>query len=125
MKKEKHYQRSPVNQTGDYELYHIRVLDGIRAVSVLIVAWYHIWQQSWLEPVFLDFSLDWLVRNGSILVDLLILLSGFCLFLPHARAMVYGDKPDTTGEFYIKRVARIAPSYYVSLLIVQIGRAHV
>lgn len=117
-KKEKMFKWSPVSMAGDYEIYHIRVLDGIRAVAILIVAWYHFWQQSWLAPVIGNLDLDWLVRNGSILVDLLILLSGFCLFLPHARAMVYGDRTDTAGGFYIKRLARIAPSYYASLLIV-------
>lgn len=117
-KRKKSIKQSPAEMAGDYEIYHIRVLDGIRAVAILIIAWYHFWQQSWLAPVVGDFSLDWLVRNGSILVDMMILLSGFCLFLPYARDMVYGDKTDTAGGFYIKRVARIAPSYYLSLLIV-------
>lgn len=110
--------KSPAELAGDYEVVHIGVLDGIRAVSILIIAWYHFWQQSWLAPVVGEFSLDWLVRNGSILVDLMILLSGFCLFLPYARDMVYGDQTDTAGEFYIKRVARIVPSYYLSILFV-------
>lgn len=109
---------SPAEMAGDYEIYHIKVLDGIRAVAIGIIVWYHFWQQSWLSPVWGDFSLDWLVRNGSILVDMMILLSGFCLFLPYAREMVYGEKTASAGEFYIKRVARIAPSYYVSLLLV-------
>lgn len=114
----KKIKRSPAELAGDYEVIHIKVLDGIRAVAILIIVWYHFWQQSWLAPVLGDLNLDWLIRNGSILVDLMILLSGFCLFLPYARAMVYGDTTDTAGEFYIKRVARIAPSYYLSILIV-------
>lgn len=117
-KKAKVVKQSPAELAGDYEVVHIRVLDGIRAVAILIIAWYHFWQQSWLAPVMGECSLDWLVRNGSILVDLMILLSGFCLFLPYARDMVYGDRTDTPREFYIKRVARIAPSYYLSILIV-------
>ncbi len=102
----------------DYEIYHIKVLDGIRAVAILIIAWYHIWQQSWLSPSCGMLSLDWLVRNGSILVDMMILLSGFCLFLPYARQMVYGGETDSAGRFYMKRIARIFPSYYLSILIV-------
>lgn len=116
--KKKSQSLSPAEMAGDYEIYHIKVLDGIRAIAILIIAWYHIWQQSWLTPALGDLSLDWLVRNGSILVDMMILLSGFCLFLPYAREMVYGEKTASAGEFYIKRVARIAPSYYVSLLLV-------
>ena len=106
------------SRKNDYDVYHVGVLDGIRAIAILIIVWYHIWQQSWLEPAIGPINLDWLVRNGSILVDMMILLSGFCLFLPYAREMVLGEKTGHCREFYIKRVARIVPSYYVSLLIV-------
>ncbi len=114
----KQQQKSPVLLTGEYDVHYIGVLDGMRAIAILIIAWYHIWQQSWLMPIAGAVNLDWLVRNGSILVDMMILLSGFCLFLPYAREMVLGGKAGTCGEFYMKRVARIVPSYYVSLLIV-------
>ena len=114
----KQQQKSPVLLTGEYDVHYIGVLDGMRAIAILIIAWYHIWQQSWLMPIAGAVNLDWLVRNGSILVDMMILLSGFGLFLPYAREMVLGGKTGTCGEFYMKRVARIVPSYYVSLLIV-------
>ena len=114
----KRRKQSPAELAGDYEIYRIGVLDGIRAIAIFLVAWYHIWQQSWLQPLTEHVNLDWLVRNGSILVDMMILLSGFCLFLPYARDMVYGDKTDTVSGFYVKRVARIVPSYYLSVLIV-------
>lgn len=93
-------------------------LDGIRAVAVLMVVWYHFWQQSWLMPVAGPVNLDWMPRNGAICVDLMILLSGFCLFLPYARNMFREEKDPSAGQFYRKRAARIMPSYYVSLLIV-------
>ena len=111
----KRRKQSPAELAGDYEIYHIGVLDGIRVIAIFLVAWYHIWQQSWLQPLTEHVNLDWLVRNGSILVDMMILLSGFCLFLPYARDMVYGDKTDTVPGFYVKRVARIVPSYYLSV----------
>lgn len=107
----------PVNPTGN-NTKHIPVLDGLRAVAILIVVWYHFWQQSWLMPIVGDFNLDWLPRNGAILVDFMILLSGFCLFLPYAREMIYGETADGALRFYRKRIARIAPSYYISILIV-------
>ncbi len=116
--RKKSVKQSPAELAGDYEIYHIRVLDGIRAAAILIIAWYHFWQQSWMAPVAGDLNLDWLVRNGSILVDMMILLSGFCLFLPYARDMVYEDNTDRPTAFYIKRIARIAPSYYLSVLLV-------
>lgn len=101
-----------------YELRRIGVLDGIRAAAVILVVWYHFWQQSWIVPAAGTLNLDWLVRNGAIAVDMMILLSGFCLFLPYARSMVYGEKELTGKEFYIRRAARILPSYYVSVLLI-------
>ena len=101
-----------------YSAYYIDVLDGIRALSVLIVVWFHFWQQSWLMPIVGDFNIDWIPRNGAILVDMMILLSGFCLFLPYAREMVYGEKAPKATTFYVKRVARIMPSYYLSIFLI-------
>ena len=103
-----------------YEINHIRELDGIRALFIIIVAWYHIWQQSWLSPSLGSFSLEWLIRNGSIFVDGLILLSGFCLFLPYARSIVYKAPYPNTKTFYLNRIARIVPSYLFAILIVLI-----
>ncbi|MBR2027682.1 MAG: acyltransferase [Oscillospiraceae bacterium] len=105
------------NTNLNYQINHIDVLDGIRAVTILIIVWYHIWQQSWIMPVWGDVNIDWIPRNGAICVDMMILLSGFCLFLPYAKEMVYGIKTSGTKEFYLKRAARIMPSYYMSVLI--------
>lgn len=107
-----------LSQKMEYDTCRIEALDGIRAVAILLVVWFHFWQQSWLIPVAGRFNLDWLVRHGSLAVDLMILLSGFCLFLPHARNMVYGEKLITPGQFYKKRFARIAPVYYISIVII-------
>lgn len=82
-----------------YDTGHIGVLDGIRVFAIGIVAWFHFWQQSWLSPQIGSISLDWLVRTGYLLVDMMILLSGFCLFLPYARAMVYGERQQPLSAF--------------------------
>ena len=66
---------------SDYDTKHIKVLDGIRALAILIIVWYHIWQQSWLIPRIGSFSLDFIPRYGFILVDMLILLSSFKVYL--------------------------------------------
>lgn len=104
--------------SSGYEIRHIGVLDGIRALAIIIVVWFHFWQQSWLIPSVGEVSLDWLPRTGYLLVDCMILLSGFCLFLPYARGMVYGEKTAPASTFYMKRVARIMPSYYVAVLVI-------
>ena len=95
-------------------------LHGFRAILCLIVANYHIWQQSWLPQGFRLFgrwiSYDYITRTGYMMVDGLILLSGFLLFLPHARCMFEGGKAPRTDHFYIKRLARIVPSYLLAVL---------
>lgn len=110
-----------------YDTKHIGVLDGIRAVAILIIVWFHFWQQTWLMPYYLtpalerfgfssiDFNL--LRRCGYLCVDLMILLSGFVLFLPYARQHFEGTTIDSVGVFYRKRAARILPSYYFSVIV--------
>lgn len=96
-------------------------LDGLRAAMIGIVSWYHIWQQSWLQPTIGSCSLDWLVRSGYIWVDGTILMSAFLLFLPWVRA-ARGEGPmPETGEFYYRRARRILPSYYFIIMATFLG----
>jgi len=92
-------------------------LDGWRVLLVFIVSWYHIWQQSWLTPSVGKYSLDYLVRSGYMPVDGTILLSGFLLFLPYARAMRENKPAPSTRGFYERRFMRIWPSYIVFTLL--------
>ncbi|MBE5783538.1 MAG: acyltransferase [Clostridiales bacterium] len=104
------YQEAPVPRRID-------VLDGIRVLCVLLVGWFHIWQQSWLSPSFTigsqHISLDFLLRSGYIWVDGLLLLSGFLLYLPYAQAQ---SRPPKILPFYKKRLIRILPSYLLCIL---------
>ena len=69
-----------------YSDSYVKVLDGIRAMAILLIAWYHIWQQSWLQPIkevewlsvfhCNSINFDWLVRTGFEMVDMMLLLSG-------------------------------------------------
>ena len=96
---------------------HIPELNGLRVLLVFIVSWYHFWQQSWLTPYIGSYSLDFLVRAGYVPVDGTILLSGFLLFLPHARAMLLGESIPDTRSFYQRRIMRIVPSYIFVTLV--------
>lgn len=95
---------------------HLDVLDGFRALFVLLVGWYHIWQQGWLTPSFIInntfISLDFLLRSGYIWVDGLMLLSGFLLFLPYTGK----EKHVSALTFYKRRLIRILPSYLLCIL---------
>lgn len=107
---------------------YVDVLDGIRAFAILIIVAFHFWQQCWITPSFQTPFLSFLgierisfykfLFTGYEYVDLMILISAFCLFLPHARAMVNGEKTDDIKTFYKKRVARIFPSYYFCVVLI-------
>ena len=109
------------------ETGHIGVLDGIRAIAVLIVLWFHFWQQTWLMPYYPTPFLGWcgisaidlnpIRRCGYLAVDWMILLSGFVLFLPHARHRLEGTPLPTVWTFYRRRFARIVPSYLFAVLV--------
>lgn len=95
---------------------HIDVLDGFRALFVLLIARYHIWQLGWLwTDVWLfgeKVQLDYLLQTGYIWVDGLMLLSGFLLFLPYTGK----SKPVPILTFYKRRLIRILPSYLLCII---------
>ena len=108
-----------------YSLKFIDVLDGIRAMSVIIVLIFHFWQQTWIFPViktpFLKFlgimQIDFtpFARVGYLFVDMMILISGMLLFLPVARNMLLGEPLEKWRVFFKKRAIRILPSYLICI----------
>ncbi len=102
-------------------LRYVDTCDGLRVMAVMIVAWFHIWQQSWLFPGLTIFgreiSFDPLARSGYIWVDLMILISGFCLYLPWARMRYQGGTRPSPIDFYARRLMRIHPSYLLTVAI--------
>jgi peptidoglycan/LPS O-acetylase OafA/YrhL len=99
------------------------VLDGVRAIACLIVIWFHMYRvpldlQLWnpspaahpLRDSFLNFG-----KHG---VTLFFVLSGFLLFLPFARALLSEKTWPSIRQFYIKRVLRILPAYYLALILI-------
>ena len=89
--------------------WDIGVLHGFRAIMVLLVANFHIWQQGWLGQTFrigpVTIEMDFLTRSSYLFVDGMILLSGFLLFLPYARAMDEEYPLPKPGDFYLARPA--------------------
>ena len=98
---------------------HAAAGDLLRVFCVFMIAWYHIWQQSWLSPrlrlgsLVIDVT-PW-VGAGYMFVDLMLLLSGFLLYLPWAN-----DRPPETRAFFRRRAGRILPSYWLCLLVMLI-----
>ena len=96
--------------------------DFLRVACVGFIGWYHIWQQSWLNP---NLTLGRhmvrfypLVACGYMFVDLMLALSGFLLML----GWLSGRSRDLRG-FYTARAARILPSYWLCLAIMLFGFA--
>ena len=104
------------------EIGFIAPLDGMRAVAVSWVVLFHYavvrekadpWvaalaEARWLEAV---------VRNGYLGVDLFFLISGFLLTLPWLVRAHDGRPAPGVREFYLRRVRRIVPAYYVHLVL--------
>ena len=101
-------------------------LDGLRVLMIFMVGWFHIWQQSWLEPSFeiggAWFSLDHIVRSGYVWVDATILLSAFLMLLPMARRWAAcEDSAFSARDFYLRKARRILPGYWFIILVFFLG----
>ncbi|MBY0273801.1 acyltransferase [Candidatus Binatia bacterium] len=90
----------------------VPAIDGLRGLAALLVAIFHCW-------VFTDAPLGGgdlraLVAAFGRGVDFFFVISGFVLFLPVVRhGGVFGD----VRAYLVRRIARIVPAYYASLLI--------
>lgn len=97
-------------------------LDGIRGIAIILVMVFHVWQQSWMWPTFyignFEIDLNHFAVVGYMGVEALFVLSGFCLFLPFAKAcFTKGKFVFPVSDFYKKRLIRILPSYLFSMVI--------
>lgn len=105
---------------------YLYALDGLRAVSLIMIVMFHTWQQSWIsynlklsETKFL-FNFETIQRYGYVAVDIFFVLSGFCLFYPIARDMFGESRFGGWKSFFIKRARRIYPSYVLMLVLLLI-----
>lgn len=77
-------------------------LDGLRAISILAVIWYH------------DFLLRLIWRTGFLGVHLFFVISGFLI-----TTLLLREKSEfgriSLKNFYIRRTLRIFPAYYLTL----------
>lgn len=100
----------------------IPVLDGVRAVACLSVVWFHlnvlsIALHAWQPYPIANFLISAIAMQGGSGVTLFFILSGFLLFLPYARALLFTKEWPSARRFYLKRLLRIWPAYYVALFL--------
>lgn len=85
-------------------------LDGLRGLAALTVLVYHAWVLSGAARLGGGPVRD-LISSGHLAVDVFFVLSGFVLFLPTALS----GSPGPVLAYAVRRVARIAPAYWVVL----------
>ncbi len=99
---------------------NIAVLDGVRAVACLIVIAFHVNLKTlalgiWHPSSGIGLLTSALAMTGYVGVTLFFVLSAILLFMPYVRALLFGKPWPGVGQFYLRRIFRIWPGYYVSL----------
>ena len=92
-------------------------LDGLRAISALLVVWHHCFFMVWppmygKAPEGMAANMTSWLGFGHFPVVVFIVISGFCLGLPVAQNRWRGWK-----DFYKRRARRILPPYYASVVL--------
>lgn len=99
--------------------WRIPAIDGLRAVAMLMVVSCHMYAFSY-NPVFLVQARGLHLDVGRIFtqfpsgVDLFMVLSGFCLFMPLCKSPEAMQRWQWRS-FYARRVQRIVPPYYAAI----------
>jgi peptidoglycan/LPS O-acetylase OafA/YrhL len=102
----------------------IYALDGVRAVACLGVISFHLnlfslFAHIW-SPMHNDVGatiISSMALAGEMGIILFFILSGFLLFLPFARAILFDQPHPSLRRYYARRMFRILPGYYVAFLL--------
>ena len=97
-------------------------IDGLRGVAILLVLLTHTWIFAGAPALSFHIYgkaivLAAIPAIGYVGVNLFLVLSGFCLAFPFLRDPTYRDRMTTT-QFWMRRLRRIVPAYYISIVFV-------
>lgn len=110
------------------EARRIAHIDGLRAIAVLSVVAYHVYERYLHVPQKGIFDL--FARQGCHGVELFFVISGFCLSYPFlSRLRATGNARFDVARFAARRIVRIVPPYYAAIaalfgLVVVLARLH-
>jgi peptidoglycan/LPS O-acetylase OafA/YrhL len=95
----------------------IKPVDGLRAVAVIGVLWAHTWMFFGNIPFKIgSIDVNRLLSFGGNGVDLFFVISGFCMYLMHAKKNI-GFSFSIFSGFLKKRFKRIAPAFYTLIIV--------
>ena len=105
------------------EVGEIAAIEALRGVAVLWVILFHYWvlridafpNDPWNSAIASIPPLRTIVSNGYLGVELFFLITGFLLTLPWFRHALQGRSAPSARDFYVRRIRRIVPAYYVQL----------
>lgn len=111
-----------VGDTSPQEKNSIVVLDGVRAIAILLVISYHInlITHNGLWAMMKYPIASSVAMGGGTGVSLFFILSGFLLFMPYAKAFLFESQWPSAKVFYMRRALRILPGYFLSLFVLVI-----
>jgi len=97
------------------ESKYIEGLHGLRAIACLAIFMVHFGQISKFDMQWGPFNITLLLKNGNTGVALFFLLSGFLLSQPFWCNKVQNKNNSDIWQYWVKRLGRIIPAYYVCL----------
>jgi peptidoglycan/LPS O-acetylase OafA/YrhL len=107
----------PIDPASEQHGHRVADLDGVRAIAIWMVLLLHVFYGFNNSPGALDFipsPIRLILSHGWLGVDLFFMLSGFLI-----TGILIGSKdlPHYFRNFYIRRVLRIMPLYFVAVIV--------
>lgn len=108
--------RMLTNPAAQLHMGHLGGFDGLRAIAALSVFGVHFNQLVGLNAKVGPVEVERWLANGNTGVALFFILSGFLLSLPFWRQQHASGPSIDLKAFYVRRLARILPAYYLCLI---------
>ncbi len=109
------FSRPQTHEVGIGGIGYLPGLNGLRAIAALSVFAVHLQQMASLQGHVGPLDLDRWLTNGNTGVALFFVLSGFLLALPFLASSERGVAPPRMGAYFVRRITRILPAYYLCL----------